>query len=168
MGPNLKILGLEIWCAVTPDLRRVPLDSIWPPGSCRPCLLWRDFCCISINFAEVSTDQNEVTKVKKAEVSFFLRPTVLHDHAASRLILNTRGWPPVYARAFKTVRSGLIGSCQSNNEIKAIWLLHLWFTPGIRESLNPDWPLAPSLVSFGSICLKVNCLFSFQKVYLVS
>ena len=35
------------------SLWRVSLDSIWPAGSYRPCFLWRDFCCISINFVEV-------------------------------------------------------------------------------------------------------------------
>ena len=38
------------------------------------------------------TPKTEATMTKKAKVSFiFFRPTVLHDHAASRLVNNKKG-----------------------------------------------------------------------------
>ena len=53
MGPNFEFFGPNTQCRTNSDPYRVSFDSIWLPSSCRPCLLWRDFCCISINFAEV-------------------------------------------------------------------------------------------------------------------
>ena len=39
------------------------------------------------------TPKTEVTITKKARVSYFFRPTVLHDHAASRLVKNVKSKP---------------------------------------------------------------------------
>ena len=43
------------------------------------------------------TPKTEVTITKKAKVSFF-RPTVLHDHAASRLVKKLKEDKRVYLR----------------------------------------------------------------------
>ena len=38
--------------------------------------------------SRTGTPKTEVTMTKKAKVTIFFRPTVLHDHAASRLVKN--------------------------------------------------------------------------------
>ena len=53
MGPNFQFLGPNTQCGTNSDPCRVSLDSIWLPRSCRICIFERQFCCISINFAEV-------------------------------------------------------------------------------------------------------------------
>ena len=55
MGPNFQFLGPNTQCGTNSDPCRVSLDSIWLPRSCRICIFERQFCCISINFAEVCT-----------------------------------------------------------------------------------------------------------------
>ena len=74
MGPNFEFFGPNTQCGTNSDPCRVSLDSIWPPSSCRPCLPWRNFCCITINFAEVWLTHYFIITEKQCPITMLLSP----------------------------------------------------------------------------------------------